>query len=404
MKIQNNISANANLLNLNRNSTAVQKSLINLASGYKINKAGDDPSGLTISQKMKAQLAQVNARNENLNYGLSMSQVADSAIGSQQQVLERMGELAVRAGNGIYEDSDRAMMQEEVSQLKGTVDSIAQSTAFNGVHMLAGTSNASTTAGIAAGSSYSRDLSSFDLSDMAMYTQESGNAALQFTGADGSGVSVYLDPNSAAGSDTPAADGSTAASITVGTQGVTDSAALAARLSDALNASGNLPGVSAFATFSGELSITATASSNTAQMRDNLFSGNLDVSIKSGTRSLDMTYRPTSTDFLFKGAGSDVDVSSPDKAASSLSTIGKSMDYLSGQRGRLGAYQNRIESEMNANQIVSQELKNSKSRIEDTDMAKEAIKFSVQKILMQSGTATLAHSNIQSQSVLSLLR
>lgn len=120
------------------NAQALQKSMEKLASGEKINRAGDDASGLSISEKMRSQIRGLNQASRNIGDAISFTNVAEGYLQETTDVLQRIRELAVQASNGVYSDEDRMQIQVEVSQLVAEVDRIASSAQFNGMSLLTG--------------------------------------------------------------------------------------------------------------------------------------------------------------------------------------------------------------------------------------------------------------------------
>lgn len=120
------------------NNWNMDSNLEKLSSGLKINKAGDDASGLAVSEKMRAQIRGLWRAEKNVEDGISFIQTAEGYLDQTTQVLQRLRELAVQASNGIYTDEDRLYIQVEVSQLVAEVDRIASHAQFNGLTMLTG--------------------------------------------------------------------------------------------------------------------------------------------------------------------------------------------------------------------------------------------------------------------------
>lgn len=138
MIINNNISAlNANRqLNLNGNS--MTKTISQLSSGMRINTAGDDASGLAVSEKMRSQYRGLQQATRNAQSGISFIQTTEGYLNETTNIMQRMRELAIQSANGIYSDSDRALIQVEVNQLVAEVDRIASQAEFNKMNMLTG--------------------------------------------------------------------------------------------------------------------------------------------------------------------------------------------------------------------------------------------------------------------------
>lgn len=120
------------------NTSGLQKSMEKLSSGEKINRAGDDASGLSISEKMRSQIRGLNQASRNIGDAISFTSVAEGYLQETTDVLQRIRELAVQASNGVYSDEDRMQIQVEVSQLVAEVDRIASSAQFNGMNLLTG--------------------------------------------------------------------------------------------------------------------------------------------------------------------------------------------------------------------------------------------------------------------------
>ena len=120
------------------NSQALQKSMEKLSSGERINRAGDDASGLSISEKMRSQIRGLNQASRNIGDAISFTNVAEGYLQETTDVLQRIRELAVQASNSVYSDEDRAQIAVEVSQLVAEVDRIASSAQFNGMNLLTG--------------------------------------------------------------------------------------------------------------------------------------------------------------------------------------------------------------------------------------------------------------------------
>ena len=115
-----------------------QKNMEKLSSGMRINRAGDDASGLAVSEKMRAQIRGLNQASENAENGISFIQTTEGYLQETTDIIHRIRELAVQSSNGIYSDEDRMQIQVEVSSLIDEVDRIASAAQFNGMNMLTG--------------------------------------------------------------------------------------------------------------------------------------------------------------------------------------------------------------------------------------------------------------------------
>jgi flagellin len=138
MIINHNMSAIFSERNLKFNGIASDKDMEKLSSGLRINRAGDDASGLAVSEKMRSQIRGLRQAESNSQNGISFIQTAEGYLQESQDILQRMRELAVQASNGIYSNEDRMQIQVEVSQLVSEVNRIASHAQFNGMNMLTG--------------------------------------------------------------------------------------------------------------------------------------------------------------------------------------------------------------------------------------------------------------------------
>ena len=138
MVVQHNLSA----MNTNRQmgtiTSSLQKSTEKLSSGYKINRAGDDAAGLSISEKMRSQIRGLNKAATNAQDGISLIQVAEGALNETHSILQRMNELATQAANDTNVSADRTAIQSEMDQLVSEIDRIQSTTQFNTKNLLDG--------------------------------------------------------------------------------------------------------------------------------------------------------------------------------------------------------------------------------------------------------------------------
>ena len=138
MVVQHNLSA----MNTNRQmgvvTSALQKSTEKLSSGYKINRAGDDAAGLSISEMMRSQIRGLNKASDNAQDGISLIQVAEGALNETHSILQRMNELATQAANDTNTSTDRGAIQKEINQLTSEIDRIRSTTQFNTQNLLDG--------------------------------------------------------------------------------------------------------------------------------------------------------------------------------------------------------------------------------------------------------------------------
>lgn len=200
MVVRTNIMAvNANR-QLGMNNSQVGKSLEKLASGFKINRAGDDASGLAISEKMKAQIKGLETASANSQDGISLIQTAEGALTEVHDMLNRMVEIAGKAANGTMDENvDRASLQKELKSLQEEIDRISQSTNFNGKKLLNGElDGGSSVSGAAAGVPKIEGLDLTDVAAIASKVETSETTTVPGSFANGDNMSLavnYTDAN-----------------------------------------------------------------------------------------------------------------------------------------------------------------------------------------------------------------
>jgi flagellin len=138
MIINHNLSAMYADRTLKVTQGSLDKSMEKLSSGFRINRAGDDASGLAVSEKMRSQIRGLNQASTNASNGISFIQTTEGYLQESQDILQRLRELAVQSSNGIYTDEDRMQIQVEVSQLVDEIDRIASHAQFNGMNLITG--------------------------------------------------------------------------------------------------------------------------------------------------------------------------------------------------------------------------------------------------------------------------
>lgn len=133
MRVQHNITSLNAYRNLNGNKTAIAENLEKLSSGYRINRAGDDASGLAVSEKMRALITGLEQARQNAEDGISLIQTVEGATTEVHSMLTRMMEILVQSANGTYSDEERDMMDQEIQHLKAEISRIGSTAAFNGI-------------------------------------------------------------------------------------------------------------------------------------------------------------------------------------------------------------------------------------------------------------------------------
>ncbi len=295
------INTNTSSLNAQRNLTMSQSSLATslqrLSSGLRINSAKDDAAGLAISDRMTSQINGLTRAAQNANDGISMAQTAEGGLGTATDLLQRIRTLAVQSANGTNSSSDRASLQEEVSQLQQELNRVANTTQFNGQNILDGSlSNAQFQVGANANQTINFSISSAQASAI-------GNNSLA-TASGGTMVNAV-----AVGATVPA-NAVAGGALTVQGNGTTSTVTVAAgasgkTIADQINAAAGATGVSASAT------TTATLGGFVA-----------------GTVSLTLQGTPTAA-----GAANPVTVSATLATATDVGSLAKAINDQAGTTG-----------------------------------------------------------------------
>ncbi|MDR2343485.1 MAG: flagellin [Spirochaetaceae bacterium] len=286
MIINHNLSAMFADRSLKVTQSALEKNMEKLSSGLRINRAGDDASGLAVSEKMRSQIRGLNRASANAADGVSFIQTTEGYLQESEDIIQRIRELAVQSANGIYTAEDRMQIQVEVSQLIDEVDRIASHAQFNGLNMLTG-----------------------------RFARQTGQNVI--TGSMWFHIGANIDQREQVFVGTMTAKG-------LGIRNITDDSILS--------------------------------------------------------------------------------LESADLANSAIGTLDEAIKVINKQRADLGAYQNRLEHAIRGIDIGAENLQASESRIRDTNMANEMVKYVTDQILSQSGTAMLAQANQRASSVLQLLQ
>ncbi len=367
MVVRTNMNAlNANR-NLNKNNKTNSKSLEKLASGFKINRAGDDASGLAISEKMKAQIKALGTASANCEDGVSFVQTAEGYMTEVHDMLNRMVELSEKSANGINQDSnnrgasaygtstdgsllagtDRSALQAEMDQLCAEIDRIALTANFNGNKLFNGNLDASSGASVA-------------LADGTGYdTTASGSV--------GKALSLQIGETS-----------NRSDKLTVSIKRMTTD-----NLFKALNTSVTYNKADGSATTAATLTVAnGTTGANTINV-----GAAATVGVASSWKN-----------------GVTINISDQAMASKSAELIRTAIDEVSMQRAQLGATQNRLDYTINNLDTSKENIESANSRIRDTDMASEMMKYTQSNVLTQAAQAMLAQANTQPQNVLQLLQ
>ena len=168
MVVQHNMTATNSNRMLGLTSAKQAKSTEKLSSGYKVNRAADDASGLAMSEKMRRQVRGLTQASANAQDGISMVQTAEGALNEVHDMLQRINELAVKGENGTLTSSDRTYINQEVKQLMSEIDRVASTTTFNEKNLLTGSGSASLQVGAEANQRITMTITSMKCSQIGL--------------------------------------------------------------------------------------------------------------------------------------------------------------------------------------------------------------------------------------------
>lgn len=468
MRINYNATAMLAVNALNKNDDNVAVSTGKLSSGYKINRAKDNPSGYAMSRKMKAQLDGLMQARDNSDTGVNIIKAVDGALSEVHDMLQRLNELAIKGANGTLSDGDRELVDEEVQKLKEEIQRISDTFEFNGQKLLDGSfqlkgyvkDNLTVKVGayndrMKVGE-YSFDLSGFK--DGTSVTNVNGDVVRELPLYDEKGnlipenvydlwrekISVPADPTKKPAKEgdpytepaildpetdpdkrqegwgyldeitgnwvalpedweeTVEVENPNAASI-VKVTGPDGREVKPIYVSDVSGTAVTLKGPDGFEI---RLDITeeflAQKNDKTAIKIDLTGLGAMTIQV-GANEGQELTVEIP--DVGLKGLGIDlINTRTKDAALETITRVGTAINRLSGVRSKLGAYQNRLESVVESNEINHENMTAAYSGILDTDMSEEYTNYSTYQILSQASTSVLAQANERPAQVLQLLQ
>ncbi len=452
--INTNILSLTTQRNLNRNQSSMAISMQRLSSGLRINSAKDDAAGLAISERFTTQIRGLNQAIRNANDGVSFAQTAEGALSTVGESLQRIRELAVQSINDTNSSSDRQALNNEVSQLVSEINRISSSTQFNGQNILDGSlsnltfqvgANQNQTITVTGVDSRGSQLGA-ELVDGSGVTSTGLTTTLATNDVTINGVAVDLsgviaatagrveDVISAinavsADSGVQALKQSTTNSGDVAYTSATVSSVSLNGVSITLNTMTRDQAVTQINKFTAQTGVTAAAgssagaiaftntdasdiilSSAVAAFSNETYQAGIklatdvgDTITVAGTEITSLGFTAgaqTTTQYSLNG----VDVLTGTTANNALLTIDFALQQVTGLRSELGSVQTRFESTISNLEVTAENMTSARSRIRDTDFAKETADLTRVQILQQAGIAMLAQANAQPQSVLALLQ
>ena len=437
MVVKNNMSAISTLNTLNKNSSALSKSLEKVSSGMKINSAADDASGYAISERMRVQIRSLDQANANTQAGNSMMKVAEGAVSSTVDILKTLKEKVINAANDTNTDADRQTIQKELNQSIDQIDDNANVT-YNGKYLVDGSKNTKGNAtcthmtnqllhSATTGStnftamsnrngesleiigtdkitmSYTHQGTTFtctldvskatNLSTMASkVTKVSGaHGDFEFTSAANSIIGT-----NAGGNTIYTADGGNGVSMIAKGSGLTGQiAGLSIRITDN---EGNVKksAIAALDGFDEKIKAQNASDDNALTFQ---VGAKANQSIKVGMGDM------RAEALGLKGSdGTKLNISTQEKANAAISVLDNAVQKALDQQTTIGSVESRLNYTSTNLTTASENVQASESTIRDADMAKEMTNYTKNNVLLQAAQSMLAQANQSSSSVLSLLQ
>ncbi|SEA23033.1 flagellin N-terminal helical domain-containing protein [Selenomonas ruminantium] len=439
MVVKNNMSAISTLNTLNKNSSALAKSLEKVSSGMKINGAADDASGYAISERMRVQIRGLDQANANTQNGNAMMKVAEGAVSSTVDILKTLKEKVINAANDTNTDSDRQTIQKELDQSIDQIDDNANIT-YNGKYLVDGSHNNKTNATTTALTNESMDAATTKTSALTDLKSRTGES-LNIHSTDNVTISyvhqgqTYSTTFQVGTSDLATAISKTAyngdkslagalqfnetqATSKIGVDG-SDNTIYTADKGCAMTLTAKTAGLA------GQISgftISITNNKGAINKSANAVLDNFTESIRAQNKSDDnaMVFQVgtkanqaikvgltdmRSTALGLKGAdGETLNVSTQVKANAAINVLDNAIQKALDQQTTIGSVESRLSYTSSNLTTASENVQSSESTIRDADMAKEMTNYTKNNVLLQAAQSMLAQANQSSSSVLSLLQ
>ena len=439
MVVKNNMSAVNTLNILNKNQSALAKSLQKVSSGMKINSAGDDASGYAISERMRVQIRSLDQDNQNAQNGNSMMRTAEGAVSSTVEILKTLKEKAINAANDTNTDDDRRTIQKEINQMVDQIDDNALAT-YNGKYLVDGSRNSKgqatcttlTNSALSTASGWASALTSLkSRTDESLNILSTDNVTVSYVregrtytttfSVGTNGLSDIIKSTAFNGTESKAGTdlvGGTAASALVGYDKAQNSVYTAdnkTALSIQSVGTGTTYQISSFT-----ISITDNTGAirKTANTALDAFGERIRAENKSEDNALvlqtgvkaNQAIKVSMTDMRslalgVKGTdGQVLSVQTQEKANAAINTLDTALQKALDEQANIGAIQARLNYTSSNLTTASENVQNSESTIRDADMAKEMTNYTKNNVLLQAAQSMLAQANQNSSAVLSLLQ
>ena len=374
MKVNSNIQAMFAQSILSANEEKMAKSTQKMSSGYKLNRAMDNPAGMAITNRMRAQLSSLERATKNSKNAINAIQTAEGALSEIESMLQRMNELSIQGSNGTMSSSDRLAIQEEVDQLVSEINRISKNTTYNSQNLLDGTQD------LKAFSGSSKDISIRNYNEL----MDVGKYKIS-VGPDGLVTSLTKD----------------GATIDIAAQEVVEF----------VDKDGNTTGYSTkIHTANGaELTFETKGDSGATNVELDITGyGGMKIQVGAEEGQEIQVVIPEvslrTLNFVDLDGNRTLDLRTEEGATKAISQIASAIDYVSAARSKLGAYQNRIENTVTNLDVTTENLTESYSTIKDIDMAEGMVEYTTLQVLIQAGTSMVAQANEQPQQALQLLQ
>ena len=374
MKVNSNIQAMFAQSILSANEEKMAKSTQKMSSGYKLNRAMDNPAGMAITNRMRAQLSSLERATKNSKNAINAIQTAEGALSEIESMLQRMNELSIQGSNGTMSSSDRLAIQEEVDQLVSEINRISKNTTYNSQNLLDGTQD------LKAFSGSSKDISIRNYNEL----MDVGKYEIT-VGTNGKATSFKKDGK------------------------VVDIAAQ--EVVEFLDKDGNVTGYSTkIHTANGaELTFETKGDSGATDVELDITGyGGMKIQVGAEEGQEIQVVIPEvslrTLNFVDLDGNRTLDLRTEEGATKAISQIASAIDYVSAARSKLGAYQNRIENTVTNLDVTTENLTESYSTIKDIDMAEGMVEYTTLQVLIQAGTSMVAQANEQPQQALQLLQ
>ncbi|MDY6349990.1 MAG: flagellin [Selenomonas sp.] len=436
MVVKNNLSAKNTLNQLDKNDKATAKSLKKLASGMKINSAGDDASGLSISERMAVQIRSLDQDNQNSQNGVSMLKTAEGAVSSTVDILRTLKEKAINAANDTNTDADRATMQKEFDQAIDQIDENAHQT-YNGQTLIDGSKEHYVPKPGTVTSMTNESLSSATTVFTNLIDLEDGDGnSLQIDSTDTMTISYVMDGKTYTASK-KVEESSLIDLFSDTTPTLNDDLVVRTPLDDTVgedefgqtikNPSGKIALTIQSQHYGVDhqiagLTITFQDKYGNAKRRANALFNNFSETVRAkdpsndnaidlqvGTKS-NQTVRTGLTDMrsralgLRSSDGTTISITSQANANAAINVLDNALKKALDQQTDLGSVQSRLGYTSSNIVTASENTTNAMSVIRDADMAQEMTTYTKNNVLSQAAQSMLAQANQSSSSVLSLLQ